>query len=59
MSPENEIELSEQLYLELIGRYVSAIEVLNRRIEMKDNRIKELEALVAPVLIKPNGSNKN
>lgn len=59
MPQGNEIELSEQLYLELIGRYVSAIEVLNRRIEVKDNRIQELEALVAPVLIKPNGSHKN
>jgi len=44
MAIGDEINVTEALYQELIGRYVSTIEVLTRRSNLKDQRIAILES---------------
>lgn len=48
MTAGSEIELTEEIYQQLIGRYVATIEVLNRRIAIKDKYIADLEAKPKP-----------
>lgn len=43
MAAGDEFGLSEDLYQQLIGRYVASIEVLSKRIFAKDRHIAELE----------------
>jgi hypothetical protein len=43
MAVGDEFGLSEDLYQKLIGRYVSAVEVLTQRITAKDQHIAKLE----------------
>lgn len=43
MAVGDEIGLTEDLYQELIGRYVATIEVISKRIVLKDQRIAKLE----------------
>jgi len=50
MAIGDEFGLSEDLYHQLIGRYVSTIEVLVRRSNLKDQRIAILEAEAKKVL---------
>jgi len=47
MAIGDEFGLSEDLYHQLIGRYVSTIEVLVRRSNLKDQRIAILESQLA------------
>lgn len=49
MAAGDEFGLSEDLYNVMIGRYVSTIEVLVRRGNLKDQKIAELEAKLAEV----------
>lgn len=39
----DEIGLTEELYVSMIGRHAAAIEILAKRITAKDQRIAELE----------------
>lgn len=43
MAVGDEVGLSEELYQSLIGRYVAAIEVLTKRLVLKDQHISRIE----------------
>lgn len=47
MAVGDENNLNEELYHQLIGRYVSTIEVLTKRIFAKDQHIAKLETQMA------------
>ncbi len=40
----DEVGFSEELYHQLIGRYVATIEVLTKRLVLKDQHISKLES---------------
>lgn len=42
----DEVGLTEELYQKMIGQYATAVEVLTRRVQVKDQRIMELETIV-------------
>ncbi len=44
MAVGDELGFSEDIYHVLIGRYVAAVEVLGKRIIMKDQHIAKLES---------------
>jgi hypothetical protein len=43
MSAGDEVGLTEDLYITMIGRYAAAVEVLTKRIVLKDQYINQLE----------------
>jgi hypothetical protein len=43
MSAGDEVGLTEDLYITMIGRYAAAVEVLTKRIVLKDQYISQLE----------------
>jgi hypothetical protein len=43
MSAGDEVGLTEDLYISMIGRYAAAVEVLTKRMVIKDQRISQLE----------------
>lgn len=43
MSAGDEVGLTEDLYITMIGRYAAAVEVLTKRIALKDQYINQLE----------------
>jgi hypothetical protein len=55
----DEISLTEDLYHQLLGRYITTIEVLVKRIAVKDQKIVELERELENYGAKENRKNKN
>lgn len=59
MSVGDEIGYSEELYHKLVGKFVSAIEVLNQRILAKDAHIAKLEEQLSPGSAEPTSGEAN
>jgi hypothetical protein len=52
----DEIGLTEELYTGMIGRYAAAVEVLTKRITLKDQELVRLEAEIQGYKAVPQGS---
>jgi hypothetical protein len=52
----DDVGLSEELYVGMIGRYAAAVEVLTKRIQLKDQELVRLETEIQGYKAVPQGS---
>lgn len=52
----DEVGLTEDLYVNMIGRYAAAVEVLTKRIALKDQELARLEGEIQGYKAIPQGS---
>jgi hypothetical protein len=52
----DDVGLTEELYVSMIGRYAAAVEVLTKRIQLKDQELVRLDAEIQGYKAVPQGS---